>query len=230
METIAVILPAAGAGLRLGAERPKQFLPLGGKLLLLYSLERFLQMEDVSSVAMALPALGFDAYRNEVSRLCDSPRLTLLPGGSTRQESVAQALEHVSREIRWVAIHDVARPFFSRRLFERVWEAARETGAAIPGIEVADTIKEVDSQGRVVSTIDRGRLRRVQTPQVFSQDLLRRCVALAQRDGWTVTDDAMLLERSGYCVQMVPGLEENIKITSAQDYQWAEQWIRTTSE
>lgn len=225
-----MVLPAAGAGSRMGSDIPKQFLRLGGKPLLFHCLDRFLDLDEVVVIAVALPASNFPYYRQQVCSAYSSPRLKLVAGGATRQKSVSLALNEISEAVAWVAIHDVARPFFTRQLLARVWEASRETGGAVPGIELSDTVKQVDSAGRILETLDRSRLRRVQTPQVFSQPLLRQCVALAERDGWVGTDEASLLERCGYTVKLVAGLEENIKITSPEDYRWAEAWLQARIE
>ncbi len=146
-------------------------------------------------------------------------------GGEMRQDSVAngvEALDPADDDI--VLVHDGARPLVTQDLIERVLEAARTTGAAIPGLPLEDTIKEAEA-GRVVRTVPRERLVRVQTPQGFSAGLLRRALDAAKTAGLAATDEAALLESLGLPVTIVPGDPRNLKITSPLDLTAAEAYL-----
>ena len=142
--------------------------------------------------------------------------VTVVEGGGTRQESVSRGLAAVPADSALVVVHDAVRPFITRALIDAVLGAARATGAAICALPIAETVKRV-SGGVVESTVDRAELVAVQTPQAFRADLLREAHGKARRDGFIGTDDAMLVERLGQSVQVVPGLAENVKITTPVD-------------
>ena len=150
----------------------------------------------------------------------------MVAGGSLRQESVWLGLQAVPTGVRWIVVHDAVRPFIGRDLVERLLAAARRWGAATCGLEVRETVKRVKG-AMVESTVDRDGLWLVQTPQAFSRDLLWQGHEQARRDGFTGTDDAVLVERVGGRVAMVPGLPQNIKITTPEDLRVARLWLTT---
>lgn len=217
MARVAAVIVAAGQGLRAGGPVPKQFRRIGGDTILRRSLSALLGAPQISSVQPVI--------RSEDRGLYDEAAagLTVLPpvaGGATRQESVRaglEALEHHDPEI--VLVHDAARPFASPTLIARAIDAVQTTGAAIPGLPVADTVKTVDSRGHVVETLERGRLRLVQTPQAFAfRPLLaahRRAAAEGRHD---FTDDAALAEWAGMRVTVFDGEPGNIKMTNPDDF------------
>jgi 2-C-methyl-D-erythritol 4-phosphate cytidylyltransferase len=144
------------------------------------------------------------------------------PGGARRQDSVREGLRHAPEG--WsgvVLVHDAARPFADVALVEAVARAASEHGAALPVLAVVDTVKRV-RDGRVVETLDRAELGAAQTPQGFRLELLARAYEAAFRDGVTVTDEAMAVERLGVPVVVVPGSPRNRKLTTPEDLSWAE--------
>lgn len=216
VETAAIIV-AAGMGRRMG-NRPKALLELGGKPLLCHSLDVFQASPLIDGIVVAVPPGMLSMFRNEFASLWKYSKIVAwVGGGARRQDSVAAALEAVPAEAKLVAVHDAARPCVTDALIRRVADAAREMGAAIPGIEVVDTIKEVDGAGLVTRSPAREKLRAVQTPQVFSADLLRKAYRAVAEKGLTVTDDAALVESLGHPVAVVEGSRDNIKVTVSGD-------------
>lgn len=209
-----LILAAGGSGSRFGAEIPKQFALLDGKSVYLHSLETFLPM--VAEIAVVAPQQWIAKVTEEIGKLEAPNRIMVQIGGDHRQESVQNGLRRLSSDIRWVLVHDAARPFVSRALVEKVLERMRQTGAAIPGVSVHDTVKEVEAE-RVIGTLDRSRLRLAQTPQGFRRDLLERAFAAAQTERFLGTDESALVERLGEKVHWVEGESSNIKITWRSD-------------
>jgi 2-C-methyl-D-erythritol 4-phosphate cytidylyltransferase/2-C-methyl-D-erythritol 2,4-cyclodiphosphate synthase len=200
-KTVWTIVVAGGSGTRFGA--PKQYEMLGGRRVLDWSVATAREASD--GVVVVVPA-------------ADAEREGGVAGGATRSESVRAGLAHVPHDATIICVHDAARPFADRELFGRV-VAAVETGAdaAVPGIAVADTIKQVSSDGRVTHTPDRSALTAVQTPQAFRAGALRDAHAAAG----DATDDAALVEAAGGAVVVVPGDVGNRKITDPEDLRWA---------
>ncbi len=150
--------------------------------------------------------------------------VAVVAGGATRQESVWRALQAAPAGCDIVVVHDAVRPFVTFELVEAVVDAARTAGAAICALPIAETVKRVRA-GIVEATLDRSELWAVQTPQAFAGAILREAHEKALRDGFVGTDEAMLVERLGHPVRVVPGLEANIKITTAGDLRRARAWI-----
>ncbi|MDD4756931.1 MAG: 2-C-methyl-D-erythritol 4-phosphate cytidylyltransferase [Prolixibacteraceae bacterium] len=233
-----VIVPAAGRGIRAGVDVPKQHQLLGDKTVLEWTVFRLLQFSDVSGIVVAVPPeelrdpqceLGSSGLR----RLSRPDRPVLLtPGGNTRQESVYNALAAIPQDVKWIGVHDAARPCFSADLLSRVWMAAKDGGAAICALKPTDTVKvvrgstfQVGPSGApapaaawVDSTLNRDVLVGVQTPQVFEADLLRRAHHAARNSGLSGTDDSQLVEALGHPVAVVPGERGNLKITYSGDF------------
>ncbi|WP_198665536.1 2-C-methyl-D-erythritol 4-phosphate cytidylyltransferase [Thermus sediminis] len=203
---VSVLIPAAGNGKRLGLG-PKAFLRVAGRTLLEWAL---LPFGEAAEVLVALPP-GTEPP--------GAFRATFLEGGRTRQESVARLLEAASLPV--VLVHDVARPFVSRSLVHRVWEAARLQGAVAPVLPVPDTLvrPEGAQYGEVVPRED---FRLVQTPQGFFTALLREAHAYAGKRGLSATDDAQLVRALGYPVALVEGERTAFKVTYREDLLLAE--------
>jgi len=212
---VAVVIPAGGVGTRLGRRTPKQFLALGGAPILVATVRHFARHPRVSAIVVAAPAAHVERTRRILGRMRGAP-VTVVVGGGTRQESVGHGLAAVSADSALVIVHDAVRPFITRALIDAVLRAARATGAAICALPIAETVKRVGG-GLVQGTLDRSELVAVQTPQAFRADLLREAHDKARRDGFTGTDDAMLVERLGQSVRVVAGLAENVKITTPVD-------------
>ena len=211
MTGTAVLIVAAGAGVRFGGA--KQFALLEGRPLVEWSCAAFQAHPRVDGIILVLPdEARCDEYLRRFSKILD-----IVPGGPRRQDSVAAGFSRLAAgETDIVLVHDGARPLVSAGLIDRVLEAAKRTGAAVPVLFSDDTLKDVES-GRVVRTVDRSRVARAQTPQGFRYDLLARALAAARRDGVDGTDEASLVERLGAPVEAVAGEQANIKITTRLD-------------
>ena len=226
MRTTAII-PAAGSGSRMNRSISKQYLSLGGKPLLVLTLEALEASPLIDALLVVVPARDVDAVRSEILAPWNLKKVTgILAGGRERQDSVRSGIDALDRETDLVVIHDAVRPFISAELIERCILAGRKDGAATVGVHVKDTIKEVGPGGQVLRTCDRSVLWLTQTPQVFRRDIIERAHREAVRDGYRATDDTALVERLGIAVRMVPGDYGNIKITTPEDLVIAEALLR----
>jgi len=214
---VAVLVPAAGAGLRLGPGGPKALRLLAGEPLLVHAIRRVAAAPSVRMIVVAAPAAEVGAVRDLLAPVAP---VTVVAGGAERQESVSLALAAVPAEIGIVLVHDAARALTPPQLIESVAAAVRDGHpAVIPALPVVDTIKEVDPGNLVLGTVDRSVLRSVQTPQGFRHDVLA-AVHAAAADAHT--DDAGLVEKAGLPVICVPGSELALKITRPLDLVLAE--------
>lgn len=223
------ILVAGGRGRRFGGETPKQFAPVKGRMLLAHTLEALAAYPGLEGITLVLPEEHLEQVRGKVP--CRIPlRMTL--GGVERADSVFAGLETVPPEIESVFVHDAVRPCVSQDLLKRLHEASRWHAAVIPALRPADTVKEVDADGRVTRTLDRSRLVMVQTPQVFRREILRESFLKAQSTMTMSahTDCASLVEASDHPVVTVPGDPENIKVTTPRDLSLVDDWLRTADE
>ena len=211
---VAVLIPAGGVGARLGHRTPKQFLPLGREPILAATLRHFRRHPRVGAVVVAVPAAHVERSRRVLGG--SGAALKVVVGGATRQESVWLALQAAPASAAVLLVHDAVRPFLTRALIDALIDAAERDGAAICGLPIAETVKRV-RDGRVEATLDREGLWSVQTPQAFRAAVLREAHDKARRDGFMGTDEAMLVERLGHPVRMVPGSADNVKITTADD-------------
>src|SRR5215469_7698444 len=220
--TVAAVIVAAGRGERAGANIPKQYRAIGDEPMIRTTLRAFLTHPRIDLVQPVINPNDRETYERAIVGLKN-----LLPpvaGGATRQASVRAGLEALAdRQPGLVLIHDAARPFVSGILIDRAISAGRASGAAVPGLALADTVKSIDDRAMVTETLDRSRLRTVQTPQAFSFDLIiqaHRRAAAAQRDSFT--DDAALAEWAGQRVSVFEGEVDNLKVTSNADFTRAE--------
>ena len=221
MVQVAAVVVAAGQGVRAGGDLPKQFRRVAGETLLRRALSRFVEVPRVNFVQPVIRSEDAELVRVETAGL---NILSPVFGGATRQASVRAGLEALlSRKPDIVLVHDAARPFASADLIARAIVAAENTGAAIPGLPVTDTIKRVDDSGTVQTTVDRSLLRLVQTPQAFAFPALLAAHRQAAEQGrQDFTDDAALAEWAGMKVSVFPGESGNIKFTTTEDFVRAE--------
>ena len=218
---VAVLVPAAGAGLRLGPGGPKALRLLDGEPLLVHAIRRVAAAPSVRLIVVAAPAAEVDAVR---SLLAPVAPVTVVAGGAERQQSVALALAEVPDDVAIVLVHDAARALTPPELIESVAAAVRDgRPAVIPVLPVVDTIKEVGPGETVLGTVDRSVLRSVQTPQGF---LLTVLVAVHAAAADALTDDAGLVEKAGLPVTCVPGSELAMKITRPLDLILAEALLK----
>jgi 2-C-methyl-D-erythritol 4-phosphate cytidylyltransferase len=225
MTSLVVVIPAGGVGTRFGGGTPKQFLRFGVMPILAATVRHFTAHPAVGAIVVAAPEAYVDRTRRILGPVARRTSLTVVPGGPTRQDSVWLALQVVPPDAHLVAVHDGVRPLITRRLIDAVVAAAEASGAAVCALPVTETVKRVRS-GVVEATLDRADLWVVQTPQVFRADVLREAHEKARRDGVVGTDDAMLVERLGQPVRVVPGLPENVKITTPEDLRRARRAAR----
>jgi 2-C-methyl-D-erythritol 4-phosphate cytidylyltransferase/2-C-methyl-D-erythritol 2,4-cyclodiphosphate synthase len=209
---VTAIIAAAGSGSRLGEETPKQFLGLGGRSLVQRAVDAFLAAPRITDLIVVTRAEAVESVR---SALGGAKPIAVIPGGATRQASVARGMDAVDDAASYVLVHDAARPFVSVAVIDRVLDAAITHGAAIAALPATDTIKRVDG-GRILETIPRETIFLAQTPQGFRRDVLAKAVALG-RAGADGTDEAALAERAGYPVHVVAGDDANVKITTPGD-------------
>jgi len=216
-ERTAAILVAAGRGLRAGAGGPKQYRSIGGQSVIFRAMEPFCCHPQVAAVQPVLNPEDVAMFNEAVRELKHQPPTN---GGATRQASVHAGLEALAgQKPDVVLIHDAARPFVSAALISRAIKAASATGAAIPAIQVADTIKLVDGAGNVEATPERARLRIAQTPQAFRFDVILDAHRRAAREGRNdFTDDAALAEWAGLTVATFEGDPANMKLTTPEDF------------
>jgi 2-C-methyl-D-erythritol 4-phosphate cytidylyltransferase / 2-C-methyl-D-erythritol 2,4-cyclodiphosphate synthase len=225
--SVGVIIVAAGRGTRVGAAVPKQLLDLGGRSILQRSVDAFDRHPTVSELVVVLPDELVADGATLVGRT-DRP-CRFVSGGARRQDSVRHGLEALPAGIDVVLVHDAARPFADAALIDRVIAATGESGAVIPAVPARDTVKRVDPERRVVmSTLPREEIWLAQTPQGFRREVLTRAIALGE-SGVEGTDEAMLAERAGHAVSIVPGAEHNIKITTADDLAAARARLASTA-
>src|SRR5689334_4367214 len=201
---VAAIIAAGGRGLRLGADRPKQFLDLGGRSILEMSLAALAASERIDEIVVALPAEHLDAESKALKSAFKRP-LVFVSGGTRRQDSVANAFAKTSSKADVILIHDAARPFVSQDVIARTIDGAKTHGAAIAAIAAKDTVKQTgdpaaDGSRLIRGTIPRDHVYLAQTPQAFRRDILVR--ALTEGEAVDATDEAMLVERLGVPVHV----------------------------
>jgi 2-C-methyl-D-erythritol 4-phosphate cytidylyltransferase len=227
--SVLAIIPAAGMGVRMGGGTPKQFLSLEGVPIFVHTLRKFVASDAVDEIFLGLRVEDMERVLTEVDREHFSKSVHLVPGGATRQETVARCLEQAPPATEVVAVHDAVRPFIELGMIQRVVEAARRDGAAILGIPSVDTVKQVERQ-IILGTIPRERIVLAQTPQAFRYSLLREAVERALTEGFNGTDESSLVEHLGHNVTVLMGSDRNIKITNPSDLPLARLYIAQEKE
>ncbi|XID90859.1 2-C-methyl-D-erythritol 4-phosphate cytidylyltransferase [Paenibacillaceae bacterium WGS1546] len=219
MEWGAVIV-AAGRGARMGAADNKPYLPLGGRTVLACALDAFERCASVSAIALVVAPGEEERAATVVAAGRFSKVADIVTGGAERQDSVFAGLSALRTE--GALVHDAARPLVTPEMIAACCAAAEQHGAAALAVPVKDTIKVSDGAGFIVSTPERKTLYSVQTPQAFWRQELILAHRQARKDGAAATDDAMLLERLGRKIAIVPGDYMNLKITTPEDLPVAE--------
>ena len=214
-----VIIVAGGKGLRMGSDIPKQFLPIGGKPVLMRTIERFREYAADLQIILVLPEAQQDYWRQLCEQYHFEVDYLLANGGETRFHSVQNGLALIPDDAQGVVgVHDGVRPFPSIEVIRNCYETARTAKAVIPVIPVVETVRHLEGEGSV--TVPRGDYRLVQTPQTFDIQLLKTANRQPYNDGFT--DDASVVERYGHQITLVEGNRENIKITTPYDITVAE--------
>ncbi len=213
--TVGAVIAAAGSSSRMGG-RDKLAEPLDGIPVILRTLAAVEAVPEIREIVVVTREDRVEEYRRLLGQ-CSRLR-AVVPGGSTRQESVRNGVRALSPDCTLAAIHDGARPLVTPEVFARCIEAARRCGAATAAVPVKDTIKLADEAGRVLDTPDRSRLWAVQTPQIFDRERYLRAAEEAERRGLSCTDDCQLFEAMGWEVQLVMGDYRNLKLTTPEDF------------
>ena len=220
-DLVAIVL-AAGRSTRMGND-DKLWADLNGAPVIAHALRTLSTLEGLSTLVIVGPQQRHQDLRQLVNAPID---VRCVAGGDRRQDSVAAGIAAAPRAD-WYLIHDGARPLLTSKLAARTLDAARAHGAAVPGVPVAATLKQIDEAGRVVQTVDRATVRAIQTPQAFAGDLLRRAHATVTND---VTDDAAMIEAVGEPVFVVEGDPANLKVTRPIDLELARSLLATRQD
>jgi len=222
MRTVAII-PAGGAGKRLGADVAKQYLVLNSLPVLVHTLNVFQKSDVIDDIVLVVPRDDLASVRKQIIEKYGLTKVSaVVAGGNERQDSVRNGLEAIAKPCDVVIIHDGVRPFVTEKMIVQVTKAATEGGAASIGVPAKDTIKETTNENIVTATLPRTNLWQTQTPQAFQYDLFCKAFAATEKDHYYGTDDASLVERIGVKVFMIVGSHENIKITTPEDLIMAE--------
>ena len=212
-----LLIPAAGSGRRMGSDRNKLLLPLLGRPILAWTLQAAEDAASIDWIGIIGQPIDFPDFNAILTSLNLTKPVVLIQGGNTRQASVYQGLQALPESAEQVLIHDGARCLATPELFNRCSEALQTCEGLIAAVTVKDTIKVVDMDLRVTGTPDRAHLWAAQTPQGFQVDLLKACHEKGLQYQWEVTDDAVLFEKCGLQVKIVPGEETNLKVTTPVD-------------
>ncbi len=227
MEKLAVIIPAAGFGTRMGSKKPKPFLLLGNQPIIWHSINAFSRVKSV--VQIIIPTSH--EWHEHVSDICSKiPNnqidFKIILGGKERQYSILNGLDHVQENVNYIAVHDAVRPLITPDLIVKTHEQAVLYGGAIVGVPAKDTIKKVDDFLSIKQTPERDGLWQAQTPQIFNKKLLLKAYESATKDNFIGTDDSSLVERVGGTVKVVEGNRSNLKITYPIDLNIAEMILK----
>jgi 2-C-methyl-D-erythritol 4-phosphate cytidylyltransferase len=224
---VVALIPAAGEGKRMGAEKPKAFLPLGPISILAHTLQKFEASPQVDEILPLVPPGEGVIWTEEIVRQSGLKKVfQVLPGGKERQESVSIGLKAIQENADWVIIHDGVRPFVPPELIERSLTEVHRWKAVVVALPAHETLKEVSPAKEVLKTVDRRHLWMIQTPQSFEFNLIFKAHEEAWKDGFLGTDDSSLVERLGLPVRIVEGSRFNFKITTSEDLVLAEALLR----
>ena len=220
MAKYGVIIVAGGSGSRMQSALPKQFLMLGGLPVVARTINIFAEALPSADIVVVLPEAHIPLWRNLEARFDVAPH-RCVAGGAERFHSVKCGIEALGSDVEYIAVHDGVRALVSKRLIIRTLLDAEKSGATIPVVEVADSFRRVD--GAESHIVPRSELRAVQTPQIFSAELLRR--AYEQPFDSSFTDDASVVEAMGHRISLVDGERSNLKLTTPEDLEWAEYYL-----
>lgn len=210
------IVPAAGVGKRMAADKPKQYITLGDKTILEHTVSRLLQSQLFDQIVVAVSS--DDQYWRQIAILKEAS-VTVVFGGEERSDSVLAALHSLSvAPLDWILVHDVARPCITKASIEKLMATLKDNAVGgLLAIPVSDTVKRVNDQQQVTNTVDRADLWRAQTPQMFPFQLLTTALEQATNQSQPITDEASALELMGLKPTIVEGLASNIKVTQPED-------------
>jgi len=227
MKTIAII-PAAGSGLRMASDVPKQYLELQKRPILAVTIDKFNRCDLIDGIILVVPASDINFCKKEIVKKYNYKKVvSVIAGGERRQDSVRAGIEASGGKYDSILIHDGVRPFVNQEIIIKSIKALKKNRAVITALPAKDTIKNVGETGYVLKTYDRRVLWLVQTPQVFKYEDIYNAHMKAAMEGWDeVTDDALLMEKMNIPVKVILGSEQNIKITTPDDLEYAEFLLR----
>ncbi|MFH1848411.1 MAG: 2-C-methyl-D-erythritol 4-phosphate cytidylyltransferase [Candidatus Omnitrophota bacterium] len=225
MKTEAIVA-SAGSGKRLKGRIRKPYLALCGKPIIIRTLEALSASKKIDGIVVVVNRRDQKRCAGLIKKYRVRKVKKIIPGGAERSDSVLRGLGSLDGDTDLVVIHDGVRPFISGALIDRSIDAAKRFGAAVVGVPVVSTIKEVDGNCRIVSTPQRNRFWFSQTPQVFRKELILRGYRKSARDGFYSTDDSAYVERLGIKVRLIEGSYGNIKITTKEDLEIAKELVR----
>ncbi|MDZ7718583.1 MAG: 2-C-methyl-D-erythritol 4-phosphate cytidylyltransferase [Balneolaceae bacterium] len=229
-QQLALIIPAAGKGERLGAEIPKPYIKVAGKTILEYTLLKFRDVTGLGEVIVSTSMQYVDTTQEVLSRVFPDLNYSVVEGGEERQDSIRNAIEKISDKTGLIAVHDAVRPFVSKEEIENCVEEASRSGGAVLAIPARDTIKVARQNLEIAETPNRERLWQAQTPQVFWAALLREAYQYAAEHKFLGSDDSSLVEKIGGKVVLVRGSSKNFKITHPYDLDMARYLIEEGAE
>lgn len=219
---IVAVVPAAGIGARMQADKPKQYLTIQGTTILEHTLSVLLSYKPISQIILAVAPN--DPYLDQLP-LLNSPKIRLVEGGETRANSVLNGLKVIEEPGQtWVLVHDAARPCLTQGDLDKLLKIQDENGAILASPAI-DTIKKADKNQQIKETQDRNFIWLAQTPQFFKADLLIHALTQAAAQGYSVTDEASAMELAGFRPHLVSGRSDNIKITRPEDLALAEFYL-----
>jgi len=225
--TVGVVIPAAGHGVRIGGAVRKQFLEIAGRPIWLHTLGILHAFSEVDTIVVAGPAEDVDGMKRDSEALPHAKLAAIVPGGTLRQDSVRAALAELRKySPQLILVHDGVRPLFSHKLVCDVLDAAGSHSAAVPAVRPKETIKVADGDSFVQNTPDRNALYIVQTPQGFQSAVLYEAFEKAYATGFYGTDDSSLVERLGVRIKLVEGEYSNMKITTPEDLRLVEMLMK----
>jgi len=217
MPKIAVIVVSAGRSERFEGQTKKPFANLDGRPIFIRSLEKFINRDDVCQTILVVAPEDTEEVKHKYASNLAFMGVNLAEGGEQRADSVAAALEKLSADAKFIAVHDSARPCVTEDMIDAVFAEAAKSGAAILAAPLAGTIKRVSQDQVVDRTVDRTGLYEAQTPQVFKRDVLLAAYRTRDQVEGAITDDAMLVEKTGHPVTVVESDASNLKITRKGD-------------
>lgn len=219
---VAVIIPAAGMGKRMGSDQAKQYIEVNGKPILVHTLECFEHCDAVDDIILVVESNQIEMVKETiVSDYGFNKVKAVIAGKDTRQASVYEGLKVLDETVAIVLVHDGARPMITVGLIDEAVKATKQHQATVMAVPVKDTIKVVDADGFIEMTPKRSSLYSIQTPQSFERKLLVEAYAKGMESGFEATDDAMMVEQfGGVKVKIIEGSYDNRKITTPDDLVW----------
>lgn len=218
------IILSAGSSTRMGYN--KMLLKIGEKTVFERTVEAFENSDVINEIIIAAPKDNVEEYSEIVKNNCYTKVVAVVSGGASRQESVKNALAAISPECEYISVHDGARPLIREKSIELVAENAVEFGGAVAAVKSVDTLKGVDDEGRIISTVDREKTVQVRTPQMFKKEILLEAHKKAGEENFEGTDECMLVERLGYPIQTVITGRDNVKLTYPEDVLYMTEVLR----